>query len=84
MRENKKKCIKCQTQLVPNLNWLSYLIPRSNYICTPCFKEYGKKYYANSINVPVNANTSTNTTHQNIKTPNAKKSTTKSKNITKI
>lgn len=26
-------------------NWLKYLIKRSNYICTPCFREYGKQYH---------------------------------------
>lgn len=78
-----KKCIKCKVVLIPNVNWLNYLIPRSNYICTPCFKEYGKKYYANSINTIVNINTSTNTTHQNIKTPNAKNQQQRAKTLQK-
>lgn len=39
-----KYCIKCNILLTDN-NWLKYLRPRSNYICTPCFKDYGKQHY---------------------------------------
>lgn len=39
-----KHCIKCQVELNKN-NWLSYLEKRSNYICTPCFRNYGKTHY---------------------------------------
>lgn len=42
-----KHCIKCQVELTDE-NWLSYLKPRSNYICTPCFRTYGKTYHKNS------------------------------------
>ena len=39
-----KYCIKCQAKLT-NENWLAYLKPRSNYVCTPCFRNYGKNYH---------------------------------------
>lgn len=39
-----KHCIKC-TVLLTEENWLKYLIKRSNYICTPCFRLYGKTYH---------------------------------------
>lgn len=39
-----KHCIKCAVELTDS-NWLSYLRPRSNYICTPCFRNYGKQYH---------------------------------------
>lgn len=39
-----KTCIKCNTILDQD-NWLKYLQNRSNYICTPCFREYGKYHH---------------------------------------
>lgn len=44
-----KYCIKCQIELTDE-NWLSYLRPRSNYICTPCFRNYGKQYHKSDPN----------------------------------
>lgn len=41
---SQKCCIKCGTLLTTE-NWLDYLVERSNYICTPCFREYGKTYH---------------------------------------
>ncbi len=38
-----KYCIKCKI-LLTSENWLNYLIKRSNYICTPCYRQYGKTY----------------------------------------
>ncbi len=43
-KSSQKFCIKCHV-LLNEYNWLPYLKPRSNYICTPCLREYGKKYY---------------------------------------
>lgn len=39
-----KTCIKCASLLTAE-NWLSYLVKRSNYICTPCYRNYGKTYH---------------------------------------
>jgi hypothetical protein len=41
---SQKYCIKCSVLLTEE-NWLNYLVKRSNYICTPCFREYGKTYH---------------------------------------
>ena len=41
---SQKHCIKCGV-LLTSENWLNYLIKRSNYICTLCFREYGKTYH---------------------------------------
>lgn len=41
---SQKRCIKCNIILNEN-NWPKCLWNRSNYICTPCFKEYGKSYH---------------------------------------
>lgn len=41
---SQKHCIKCDVLLTED-NWLNYLIKRGNYICTPCFREYGKTYH---------------------------------------
>ena len=39
-----KHCIKCRIRL-NSKNWLKYLVKRSNYICTPCFRQYGQSHY---------------------------------------
>jgi hypothetical protein len=39
-----KYCIKCGI-LLDNSNWIDYLKTRSNYICTTCYREYGKNYH---------------------------------------
>ncbi len=39
-----KYCIKCSVKLTKK-NWPKCLWNRSNYICTPCFREYGKHYH---------------------------------------
>lgn len=44
-----KHCIKCLVELT-DINWLSYLVKRSNYICTPCFRQYGKQYHKSDLN----------------------------------
>lgn len=44
-----KYCIKCAIQLTKK-NWIHYLIARSNYICTPCFKKQNQKRYKNNPN----------------------------------
>ena len=45
-KSNLKYCIKCGIILTDE-NWLKYLqLPkRSNYTCTPCFRQYGKTHY---------------------------------------
>jgi hypothetical protein len=39
-----KHCIKCNVELTKE-NWPQCLWNRSNYICTPCFRAYGKRYH---------------------------------------
>ena len=48
-QKNKKEkfCIKCNVKLTSE-NWLDYLVKRSNYTCTSCFRSYGKNYYKKS------------------------------------
>jgi hypothetical protein len=41
---SRKYCIKCNVLLTEN-NWLNYQAKRSQYICTPCFREYSKEYH---------------------------------------
>ncbi len=43
-----KHCIKCGVSLTKK-NWLKYLVKRSNYICTPCYREYGKRYHKTDL-----------------------------------
>ncbi len=46
---SQKYCIKCKTCLNDD-NWPKYLRNRSNYICTPCFREYSKNYHKTDPN----------------------------------